>query len=109
MYKVRDTYYRWLAKVADVEVVHQATGFGIYDQRIILAPPDRGPVPVLSRARRGNGLQGVKIPYRQEVRRAGKSKISTYELFDVAFQGIVNHSKIPLRMATLTGVATAPS
>jgi hypothetical protein len=29
VYRVRDIYYRGLAKVADVEVVHQATGFGI--------------------------------------------------------------------------------
>ena len=37
----------------------------------------------------------------------GVSKISTYQLFDVALQGIVSHSKVPLRIATLTGVATA--
>jgi hypothetical protein len=28
-------------------------------------------------------------------------------LFDVAAQGIVNHSKVPLRVATLTGLAAA--
>ena len=108
MYKVRDAYYRWLARVADVEVVHQATGFGIYDKRVIDAIRKIGdPYPFFRGLVAEVGYTPVKIPYRQEARRAGKSKISTYQLFDVAFQGIVNHSKVPLRMATLTGVAAA--
>jgi glycosyltransferase involved in cell wall biosynthesis len=108
MYKVRDAYYRWLAKVADVEVVHQATGFGIYDQRVIEALRQiADPYPFLRGLVAETGYKSVKIPFRQEVRRAGVSKISTYELFDVALQGIVSHSKVPLRIATLTGVVTA--
>lgn len=108
MYKVRDAYYRWLARLADVEVVHQATGFGIYDKRVIEALRRIGdPYPFFRGLVAEIGYQPVKIPYRQEARRAGTSKISTYQLFDVAFQGIVNHSKVPLRMATLTGVAAA--
>ena len=108
MYRVRDTYYRWLAKVADVEVVHQATGFGIYDQRVIEALRQiADPYPFLRGLVAEVGYDIVRIPFRQEVRRAGVSKISTYQLFDVALQGIVSHSKVPLRIATLTGVATA--
>jgi len=108
MYKVRDAYYRWLARVADVEVVHQATGFGIYDRRVILALRQiADPYPFLRGLVAEVGYEVTKIPYRQSVRRAGASKISTYQLFDVAAQGIVNHSKVPLRVATLTGVATA--
>ncbi len=108
MYKIRGTYYRWLARLADVEVVHQATGFGIYDRRIILALREiADPYPFFRGLVAEIGYDPVKIPYRQEARRAGKSKISAYQLFDVAFQGIVNHSKVPLRLATLTGVAAA--
>jgi glycosyltransferase involved in cell wall biosynthesis len=108
MYKIRDAYYRLLAKVADVQVVHQATGFGIYDQRVVQALREiDDPYPFLRGLVAEVGYESVKIPFRQETRRAGASKISTYELFDVALQGIVSHSKVPLRIATLTGVATA--
>ena len=108
MYRIRDTYYRWLAKVADVAVVHQATGFGIYDQRVIAALRQiADPYPFLRGLVAEVGYEIVRIPFRQEVRRAGVSKISTYQLFDVALQGVVSHSKVPLRIATLTGVVTA--
>jgi polyisoprenyl-phosphate glycosyltransferase len=108
MYRVRDAYYRLLARVADVEVVHQATGFGIYDRRVIQALREiNDPYPFLRGLVAEVGHDILKIPFRQAVRRAGTSKISTYQLFDVALQGIVSHSKVPLRLATLTGVTTA--
>jgi glycosyltransferase involved in cell wall biosynthesis len=108
MYGVRDAYYRLLASVADVEVVHQATGFGIFDQRVIEAMRRiADPYPFLRGLIAEIGYPTVRIPFRQDVRRAGKSKINTYQLFDVALQGIVSHSKVPLRIATLSGVVTA--
>ena len=108
MYRIRDTYYRWLAKVADVGIVHQATGFGVYDQRVIQALREiADPYPFLRGLVAEVGYEIVKIPFKQEKRRAGISKISPYQLFDVALQGIVSHSKVPLRVATLTGVVTA--
>ncbi len=107
MYKVRDTYYRMLASVADVEMVRQATGFGIYDQRVIAAMRQMAdPYPFLRGLVAEVGYPIERIPFRQEARRAGKSKISTYQLFDVALQGMVSHSKVPLRIATLSGVVT---
>lgn len=108
MYAVRGTYYRLLASVADVEVIHQATGFGIYDQRVIEAMRQiADPYPFLRGLMAEIGYPIVRIPYHQAARRAGTSKINTYALFDVALQGIVSHSKVPLRIATLSGVVTA--
>jgi hypothetical protein len=91
-----------------VEVVHQATGFGIFDQRVIEAMRRiADPYPFLRGLIAEIGYPIVRIPFRQDVRRAGKIKINTYQLFDVALQGIVSHSKVPLRIATLSGVVTA--
>jgi glycosyltransferase involved in cell wall biosynthesis len=53
------------------------------------------------------GFPMLLIPFKQEARRSGVSKISSYELFDVALQGFVSHSKVPLRIATLSGVFAA--
>lgn len=108
MYKVRDVYYRLLASVADVEVVHQALGYGIFDRRVVVAMRRiADPYPFLRGLVAEIGYPIVRVPYRQARRAQGKSKISTYQLFDVALQGIISHSKVPLRIATLTGVATA--
>jgi glycosyltransferase involved in cell wall biosynthesis len=108
MYKIRDIYYRMLASVADVEVVHQALGYGIFDRRVILAMRRiADPYPFLRGLVAEIGYPVVRIPYRQAERAQGKSKISTYQLFDVALQGFVSHSKVPLRIATLTGVTIA--
>lgn len=108
MYSVRDAYYRMLASVADIDVVHQATGFGIFDQRVIQAMRTiADPYPFLRGLIAEVGYPIVRIPFRQEKRRAGSSKINMYQLFDVALQGVVGHSKIPLRIATLSGVVTA--
>ena len=108
MYKVRDAYYRLLASVADVEVVHQAMGYGIFDRRVIQAMRRiADPYPFLRGLVAEIGYPIVRIPYRQAKRAQGTSKISTYQLFDVGLQGIISHSKVPLRIATLTGVATA--
>ncbi|GLC26704.1 glycosyltransferase family 2 protein [Roseisolibacter agri] len=108
MYMIRDAYYRLLARIADVEIVHQATGFGLYDQAIIrdMRRID-DPYPFLRGLIAEIGYRPVTVPFRQPVRRSGQSKISTYQLFDVAFQGFVNYSKVPLRLASLLGFAVA--
>jgi glycosyltransferase involved in cell wall biosynthesis len=108
MYGIRDAYYRMLARVADIDIVHQATGFGLFDEKVIAAMREiADPYPFLRGMIAEIGHDIVRVPFRQPARKAGRSKISTYELFDVALQGFVNYSKVPLRMATMAGFAMA--
>ena len=108
MYAVRSSYYSLLARMADLEVVREATGFGLFDESVIEMMRRIGdPYPFLRGLIAEIGHDMVRIPYRQPERRHGVSKINFYALYDVAFQGIVSHSKVPLRIATLTGFATA--
>ena len=108
MYGVRDAYYRMLARIADIDIVHQATGFGLFDEKVIGAMREvADPYPFLRGLIAEIGYDVVRVPFRQPARRAGRSKISTYELFDVALQGFVNYSKVPLRMAILLGFGIA--
>lgn len=108
MYSVRDAYYRVLARVADIDIVHQATGFGLFDETVIAAMREiADPYPFLRGVIAEIGYDIVRVPFRQPARRAGRSKISTYELFDVGLQGFVNYSRVPLRMAILFGFAVA--
>jgi glycosyltransferase involved in cell wall biosynthesis len=108
MYGIRDAYYRLLASVADIELVHQATGFGVFDKSVISALRDMSdPYPFLRGMIAEIGYDPVRIPYRQPLRRSGHSKISVYQLFDVGLQGFVNYSKVPLRLASILGFSAA--
>jgi hypothetical protein len=49
------------------------------------------------------GFSTAKIAFEQPRRRRGITKNNFYTLYDVAMLGITNHSKVPLRLATMTG------
>jgi len=107
-YSLRDRYYRMLARIADIELVRQFTGFGCYDQAVIesLRRID-DPYPYFRGLIAEIGYEPSLVPFRQPLRKRGISSQNFYTLYDLAFLGIVNHSKVPLRMATMTGFALA--
>jgi hypothetical protein len=108
VYALRDRYYRMLARIADIELVRQFTGFGLYDQSVIesLRKID-DPYPYFRGLIAEIGHEPSLVPFRQPLRKRGTSSQNFYTLYDMAFLGIVNHSKVPLRMATMTGFALA--
>ncbi len=107
-YALRDRYYRTLASIADIELVRQSTGFGCYDQSVIesLRKID-DPYPYFRGLIAEIGHEPSLVPFRQPARKRGISSQNFYTLYDLAFLGIVNHSKVPLRLATMTGFALA--
>ena len=46
-----------------------------------------------------------KFIYMQPVRKRGLTSNNFYSLYDMAMLGITNHSKVPLRIATMIGFA----
>ncbi|MGB6933501.1 MAG: glycosyltransferase, partial [Acidobacteriaceae bacterium] len=53
------------------------------------------------------GLPHKKIYYDQPGRAHGITKNNFYTLYDYGMLGIINHSKVPLRLMTFTGFAGA--
>ena len=53
------------------------------------------------------GLPTVKLLYDQPSRKFGITKNNWYTLYDIGMLGIINHSKVPLRLATFAGFAGA--
>jgi polyisoprenyl-phosphate glycosyltransferase len=51
------------------------------------------------------GFDQARIEYTQARRRRGITKNNFYTLYDIAMLGITNHSKVPLRLATIFGFA----
>src|SRR5438067_2111090 len=96
LYTIRAAYYRFIARLSDVELVVNATGFGLYDHKVVevLRQLD-DPYPYFRGLIADIGFEKFKIPYRQPLRRRGITKNNFYTLYDIAMLGITNHSKVP--------------
>jgi len=107
-YALRERYYRLLSSIAETELVKQATGFGLYD-RVVMNEIRRieDPYPYFRGLLAEVGYEIARIPFRQPQRRRGVTSQNFYTLYDIAFLGIVNHSKVPLRVATMAGFGMA--
>ena len=104
MFLVRKIYYNLIKKFAEIEQIKNFDGFGLYDRVFIDAlrkfddpyPYFRGMISEI-------GFSRAEVEYTQAARKKGKTKNNFYILYDLAMLGFVNHSKIPLRMASFIG------
>jgi glycosyltransferase involved in cell wall biosynthesis len=104
MYAIRSLYYKLVRKLSDIELTEHFTGFGLYDRRVIeILRKIDDPYPYFRGLIADIGFESFKIPYKQPLRRSGITKNNFYTLYDLAMLGITNHSKVPLRVATLSG------
>lgn len=101
---IRSAYYRLIGWLSEVEQIPNFTGFGLYDQQIVQALRTiQDPYPYFRGLIAEIGFKRAQIDYRQNRRRAGVTKLNFYGLYDTAMLGIINHSKVPLRIATMFG------
>ena len=104
IYSLRKIYYRMLSQVADVPIVHDATGFGLYDKKVIDNIRNiNDPYPFFRGLVSELGFPVKTISFEQPRRVHGISKNNFYTLYDIAMLGIVSHSMLPLRLAGMTG------
>jgi polyisoprenyl-phosphate glycosyltransferase len=101
---LRKTYYELVAKLSQVRLLKNITGFGLYDRQVIdllrtLGDQDpylRGIICEL-------GFPIAQIPFVQPVRKRGITKNNFYTLYDTAMLGFTGFSKVPLRLAAILG------
>lgn len=101
---LRRLYYRALGRVADTQLIANFTGFGLYDRAVIELvrglddpyPYFRGLIPEL-------GIRYTTVEFEQPARVRGITKNNFYTLYDLAMLGLTSHSKLPLRLATMSG------
>lgn len=104
VYKVREFYYNFVNKLSDTELIKNFTGFGLYDKKMIdILRKINDPYPYLRGMITEFGFKPAIIKYKQPVRKKGYTKNNFFSLYDLAMLGITNHSKVPLRVATLSG------
>jgi polyisoprenyl-phosphate glycosyltransferase len=105
---VRKLYYKIIGRLSEIPLVKNFTGFGLYDRAVIeIIRKVDDPYPYFRGLICDIGYERAEIPYMQPVRRRGITKNNIYTLYDLAMLGITNHSKVPLRLATMTGFIIA--
>lgn len=108
MFYTRKLYYYWLNKLSEVKLLQNFSGFGLYDRSVIgiLGKMDdhypyfRGLICEI-------GYKRAEVYYHQASRKRGFTKNNFYSLFDNALLGLINHSRVPLRMATIVGFSSS--
>ena len=103
-YLLRTIYYRLLASLSDVPLIEHFTGFGLYDRQVVETLRGLGdPYPYFRGLIAELGYRYAKIPYIQSKRKRGITKNNGFTLYDLAMLGMTNHSRVPLRIATMMG------
>lgn len=101
---IRKFYYQLIARISEAPLVKDFTGFGLYDQSVIQILRELDdPYPYFRGLIAEIGFEIARIPYEQPPRKEGKTKNNFYTLFDMAMLGITSHSKVPIRMMTISG------
>lgn len=104
MFAIRRIYYILVKKIADIQLIENFTGFGLYDRQVLdILKKIEEPYPYFRGLISEVGFDAVKISYTQPRRLHGTTKNNFYTLYDIAMLGITSHSRIPLRIATMAG------
>jgi glycosyltransferase involved in cell wall biosynthesis len=108
---MRDLSYRLQQRFGDYPIVPNATGFGIYDRRVVEAIRDLNePQPFFRGLLVETGYRLETISFKRPERAGGKSNNNFLTLLDFALNGLAGSSKqllrAPLYMAFFIGILT---
>ena len=104
MRKMRGTYYRLIRRFADAVIPINSGEFLLADKRVIqsiLSVDDA--YPYIRGLIAQTAVKSSSIPYTWVRRERGRSKNSFIDLIDQAINGFVSTSRIPARLALLSG------
>lgn len=106
MFNLRKFYYNLISHWSDVKLINNFTGFGLYDRSVIrLLKKIDDPYPYFRGLICELGFDIAIVEYLQPLRKHGKSKFNLLSLYDIAMLGFTNHTKMPIRLASLIGYA----
>ena len=108
MFWIRKRYYGLIERLSSIKTVENFTGFGLYDRKVVdIIKQYDDPYPYFRGMVAEIGLPHKKLLYDQPARKRGFTKNNFYTLYDMGMLAITNLSKVPLRMMTFTGFASA--
>jgi dolichol-phosphate mannosyltransferase len=104
----RKFFYRFLNHISEDNLAIDGGDFRLVDKSILeqlhkvhdATPYVRGLISTLA-------TKQIMFPYERHVRKYGKSKFPVIRLISLAIDGIVSHSIVPLRLASIIGLLVA--
>ncbi|MBI5700623.1 glycosyltransferase family 2 protein [Candidatus Saganbacteria bacterium] len=104
MFSIRQLFYKIIESLSEVKQIRNFTGFGLYDKKVMdILRSLNDPYPYFRGLISDLGFEIAIIEYIQPKRDHGITKNNFYTLYDMAMLGITNHSRVPLRLATMLG------
>ncbi|MBO7612167.1 MAG: glycosyltransferase family 2 protein [Elusimicrobia bacterium] len=106
MFFIRTLYYKLLNLFNDsgTKLLEHCTGFGLYAREVIDKLKNlKEPYPYLRGLVCELGYEITCVQFCQNGRKNGTSKNSFYTLYDMAMLAFTNYSKVPLRIAAMSG------
>jgi polyisoprenyl-phosphate glycosyltransferase len=104
--KLREFFYWLINFVSDDEIPRNAGDFRLIDRCILQEIAKVKDTNIYLRGRIASmGFAQLGIPYERQERTLGESKFSVRQLVSLALDGILSQSIMPLRIATLSGLA----
>jgi glycosyltransferase involved in cell wall biosynthesis len=105
IHHIKNIGYKFINKISDDPLLINTTGSGLYDKSIIdIIKKIDDPYPYFRGLISEITNETKLIKYHQPKRAKGETKNNFYTLCDIGILGIVKHSKIPLRLATIFGL-----
>ena len=105
---IRKAFYKILETLSAQNTIKNYYGFGMYDKQVIEALKKYNePYPFMRGLIQEIGFKRTEIKFFQPQRQSGKSSYNLFSYYDVAINGLVNHSKLPLRFAGFLGFIMA--
>lgn len=104
-HQLRRSYYKLLDGISSTKIVRDATGFGLYDRAVLdQLRKISDPYPYVRGLVSELGYPIKKIIFEQPRRQRGITKNNFYTLYDMAMLGMVSHSLVPIRLASICGL-----
>ena len=101
---LRKIFYRLIDFLSEEYLPKDAGDFRLIDRKVLNVLKEiRDQQPYLRGAIAAIGFKQIGIPYDRNARIRGKSKFSMGNMINLALDGMLNHSIIPLRIASYTG------
>jgi polyisoprenyl-phosphate glycosyltransferase len=101
-------FYRILRRVSDVDIPVDAGDFCLMDRKVadvLRQLPERN--RFLRGLRSWAGFKQVGVPYKRPARHAGEVKYTLRKMVNLASNGVMAFTSLPLRLASFLGVLTA--
>jgi glycosyltransferase involved in cell wall biosynthesis len=97
--------YWFIDKVSEHPIPRDVGDFRLVDRVVVNALLKiNSPTPYLRGMIAGLGFSQIGVPYNRDQRVHGKSKFNMLRLTQLGVSGIVNHSVVPLRIASIVGL-----